>query len=261
MMDSSQVLHDALLRLTEASVLADSKVIEASVGEIASLVSADPQTIKDFFAADPEGIKLYLSKGIKPTSFAGKRFAAQLPQILEMVSQIYSHEKEQVIQFLEGKEDASKLATASLFMSPTIKLAILDEWVNKPWKGHSLSSKIWDFSIQSEDALLKMVASGIAEGKSPKQLQPIVRKVFKEQSTANIRRLLLTESSRVWSDVQNMAYQEFKHIKFVKLVYGVRHKKDCACTPWHKKGLIPFEEAPILPLHPSSSSFLQAVIE
>lgn len=259
-MSTAQTLHDALLRLVEASSLADNKVIEAAVPDIARLAGADPAAIRDYFKADPEGIRLYLSKGIMPTTFAGKRFAALLPFLVQMLSAVYNHEKALVVDYLEGQSDAAALAKRSLFLSPTIKATILDEWVNKPWKGVALSQRIWDFSTYSEDALLKLIASKVAEGKSPKQIQPIVRKIFKEQSTYNVRRLLLTEGSRIWHDVQNIAYSEFKHIKHVKLMYGVRHKKACACTPWHDKGNIPYEDAPTMPIHPFSSSYLQAVI-
>ncbi|MFC3833090.1 MULTISPECIES: hypothetical protein [Deinococcus] len=259
-MSTAQTLHDTLLRLVEASAKADSAVIEAALPELASMVGGSPADLSAFFKADPEGIRLFLAKGVSPTSFAGKRFAALLPFLAEMLNAIYAHERGQVETFLAAKTAGEDLARTSLFMSPTIKAAILDEWVNKPWKGVALSERIWDFSKASEDSLLKLIATKIAEGKSPKQIQPIIRKVFKDQSTYNVRRLLLTESSRVWHDVQNLAYQEFKHIKHVKLKYGVRHKKDCACTPWHDKGNIPYEDAPTMPIHPFSSSYLQAVV-
>ncbi|WP_159065945.1 hypothetical protein [Deinococcus ficus] len=242
---------------------ADQALIDAVLPDLVKLVGdGDARAVREYFKADPKGIRLYLEKGIMPKTFAGRRFVAMLPTLLGMVDTIYAAEKMLVDNFLEGSmtaAEAQALRVRSLFMSPRFTATVLAEWVNKPWKGHSLSQRIWDFSKTTEDTLLKLVASGIAEGKGPTALKPIIKKVFTDQSDYVVRRLLLTESSRISHDVQRIAVSEFKHIKYVVLKYGVRHKKDCACTPWKNKGKMLYEDAPSMPIHPNSSSYLQPV--
>jgi len=262
-MRDSQPLRDALDSLIARAVALDAKHLDTVMPELLKLVQeGNTADIRDYFKPDPKGLALFLSKGIPPTSFAGRRYAAMLPVLVDMLNAIYAHERGLVEDFLDGTvkgEERAKVLRSSLFMSPSIKALILQEWIDKPWKGHSLSARVWDFSKATEDSILRLVASKIAEGKGPKQIAPLVRNLTGQQSKYVVKRLLLTESSRIWHDVQSIAVSEFKHIKYVVLKYGNRHTVKCACTPYKDKGKILYSDAPDMPIHPNSSSYLQPV--
>lgn len=264
MKDNSRNLNKALRILTDKAVTADAKLIESVMEDITQLLSiGDKDAISSYFKEDGKAVKLFLQKGITPKSFSALRFIVLLENLSSSLDVIFDVERGHVNSFLDSTNitDVQKasLVNSSLFMSPSIKATVLREYLDKPYSGYKLSERIWNLSKVSEESLMKMIASGVAEGNNPKQLAPLVRKMFNDQSSSNIRRLLLTENSRITSGVQKLAVFEFKHIKYVVLKFGVRHKVACACDAWQKKGKMKYEDAPAMPIHPNSSSYLQPI--
>ncbi|GAA5437561.1 hypothetical protein [Deinococcus aquaticus] len=264
MEDYSSRVSQAMRLLVEKAISADADIIENAMSEIAVMVKdGDKKAIAAFFKEDPKGVAEYLKSGKMPTSIAGKRFVAMYQSLASILDVIFEGETLQIQSFIASTgisaAQADALALSSLFMSPAIKQTILNEWVNKPYNGYPLSQRIWGLNKATENKLMQMVAAGFADGRNPKQLAGLVRGITGQQSASNIRRLLLTENSRVQHGVQKLAVREFRHISYVVLKFGVRHKEPCLCDPYQRKGRMKYEDAPDLPLHPSSSSYYQPI--
>lgn len=257
-----QGIQKAVEIILGKAVRLDARLIEDQLEFIlANLDNKD--ALERLFAVDKEDLKAALDGRRKPKNLTTKRYLVVQNALKGVIDAVYAGEVARVNAHLKAmkltpKQQAS-LVRASMFMKPAIKAAFLTDTMKAKHQKVSLSERVWDFSAMGKDTLLGLIRSNVAEGKNPKVIKSIIRKQLLDQSDYNIKRVVITESRRLWQEVQKESYKEFKHIKYVKLKLSPKHKTKDICDEWVAKGLIPFEDAPSMPLHPNSRSILQAV--
>ncbi|KQR08831.1 hypothetical protein [Deinococcus sp. Leaf326] len=255
-------IFEALEIILGKSLKADAALLEQNLDFILSNLD-NAELLKEFFSKDAADLKDALTKRKRPKSISAKRYLVVREALVGVIEALYAGEVQRVLEQAERAKLTPKqrqsLLTASQFMNPDITKRFLTDALRTKHQEVALSERIWDFTQLPKETLLDLVRTGVAEGKNPQVIKSIIRKQLLDQSEYNVRRLVVTESRRLWQEVQTEAYSEFKHIKYVRLKLSPKHKVKDICDEWVSKGLIPFEEAPKMPLHPNSRSILQAV--
>ncbi|WP_407541622.1 hypothetical protein Q0M94_19230 (plasmid) [Deinococcus radiomollis] len=248
--------------VVSGSVTADRHIIEASLGDIVQRLD-DRKALAEYLAPQRGEIISYLRNKIPPRSFSAKRYKNVLDGLGNLFKITYTGEKDNLSEFIKKtgitNAEAEALYKHSLFMSPRIEPFIQKTYLSHRINGIPLSQRIWSQSGMAEKKIYDFIGQGVAEGQNPDVIKNLLRNQLKDVSSYDVERLVVTESRRVWQDVQKQAVSEFGHIKYVRLILSPVHKQQDICDEFAELGDILYAEAPDMPLHPNSRSILQPV--
>lgn len=263
-MDYTDQIDKALERVFQEIARRDSKLLSDALPDIERLIGEDRDKLKAFFASNPQEVRLWFERRIPPKSFAARRYVALVEGLGEMLDVILSGERALLDDYLTkavklSEAEKSALFASSLFMSPVVKGQVLQQSLALRSQGLTLSQRLWGANTAAQDLILSTINTNLAAGKNPKEIIRIIKAEVPRQQDYVVKRLVVTESRRMWQATQKQAVSEFKHIKYVVFRLDRRHKVKDICDQWVAKGRVLYSEAPNMPLHPNSRTILQPV--
>ncbi|UXR73305.1 minor capsid protein [Staphylococcus sp. IVB6238] len=97
-----------------------------------------------------------------------------------------------------------KYQSGILGESVNITQEALDAVVNMKYFGATWSDKLWKNQKALQISIDKMVSRMLLRGRHPTEIIPEIRKKYKERSTYEIRRIVLTEATRARTEAQTL---------------------------------------------------------
>lgn len=129
-----------------------------------------------------------------------------------------------------------------------IPKAQIEKAITYPWSGADYSSRIWDNKAKLVKNLKETVTRGIVQGKSNTQMMNQLKDVM-GKSAYECRRIVRTESMHLINAGQIDTYKKsgVKELEWLT-AHDERLCPDCRAMDGR---IFPFNEAPMLPLHPN----------
>ncbi len=159
----------------------------------------------------------------------------------------------------------------------TISQQIINDVAKDNLQGLTLSERIWDLTDRTEKDLKRIIANGIAQGKSPyeitlqieKYVSPGVADELGIQSGPgiyrspykNAMRLARTETNRAYTQASSNFYQNKPWVSEVNITLSPEHDEEDECDDLADDGPYSPEEADgLIPAHPHCMCLLTPVI-
>ncbi|WP_312647563.1 minor capsid protein [Aminipila sp.] len=165
--------------------------------------------------------------------------------IRELVEQTEEFAKENMQQGFKDTYKAARTAISSTaFTMPDKRL--MDEMLDRPWRGDSFSSRLWKNTSILANNLNESLVIGLQQGKTISEIS--IKMANDMMQGFNVtHRLVRTETMHYLNNSAVRAYKD-AGIEYVQ-IWAAEDERTCKhCMQYHEK-IYPIDKAPILPIH------------
>lgn len=137
---------------------------------------------------------------------------------------------------------------------------IINSIVNNQLKGLNFSERLYVNNLKLTQDVKSVLIDGMVNGKSITEMTKELNKMTKI-GISNSKRIIRTESARVWTEAQEEAWKDSKLVKEVMFCAVLDNKTSPTCQDLHGKIYKITDNYPKPPLHPNCRSSLEFIIK